>query len=449
MSTKENITAKPAAVVASVTTPSAVAAAPRAMASAPQIIWRRYRRLSLGVKILIFMAVGITAGIAFGERARVVQPVGALFIRLLMMASLPLVFFNLLAGLTTMTDLRLLGRLGGKIMLFYLFTGVVAVMLGILIMEVLRPGVGIKLTGEVTEPYGQVPNLSDMLLNLVPENVFQAFSSGQVTQVVVFAIFLGVTTLLLAEEQRAPLQRGFNLIAELLRKLVILLLSFGPIGIGALAASTVGQHGAKIFGPLALFTLGVWSGHAAVFIVYMMLLFLFTGRSPLVFLKQTGALYATAAATCSSLASLVVSLELAEKKLKLPKFIYSFTLPLGAQINKDGTCVMLVGVLLFTAQAAGVRFAPASYVTIIFIGLVLTAGSAGIPGGGFVIALIFVKAFHLPLEIAVIVGGIYHLIDIGNTIINTMGDVVGTVIVAHSEGHLAAHTGSPLNSSNG
>ena len=406
---------------------------PSVAAKLKPTLFGRYRRLSLGFKILFFMAAGIAVGIVFGEQARIVQPVGDLFIRLLLMASLPLVFFNLLAGLTMMTDLRILGRVGGKIMLFYSFTGVVAMTLGILIMRLLRPGVGMNLTGEVNANLGQVPSLTDVLLNLVPENVFAAFSSGQVTQVVVFAIFLGITTLLLAEEQRAPLRRGFHILAELLRKLVVLLLSFAPLGIGALAASTVGQHGAKIFGPLALFIVGVWSGHVAVFLLYMLLLYVFTRHSPLRFLKQTGSLYATAAATCSSLASLVVALDLSEKVLRLPRYIYSFTLPLGAQVNKDGTGVMIVGVLLFTAQAANVEFAPASYITIVLMGLILTAGSAGIPGGGFVIALVFVKAFDLPLEIAVIVGGVYRLIDIGNTVINTMGDVVGATIISRSE----------------
>ena len=113
--------------------------------------------------------------------------------------------------------------------------------------------------------------------------------------------------------------------------------------------------------------------------------------------------------------------------------MYTFTLPLGAQLNKDGTAIMLAGVLLFTAQAAGVEFTLASQLSMLLIGLVLTTGSGGIPGGGLVIALIFVEAFHLPLEIAAIVGGIYRLIDMGSTTINCMGDMVGTMIVAHSE----------------
>jgi Na+/H+-dicarboxylate symporter len=401
--------------------------------SAPSL-YQRYRRLSLGVKILIFLVVGIIAGIIFGEKAQLVQPLGDLFIRLLLMAAIPLVFFNLLAGLTSLTDVRVLGRLGGKIILYYLSTTVAALTLGLAMMHLLKPGAGMTLTEPVDETFGEVPGVVDLLLDLVPENIFAAFSSGKVSQIVVFAILLGVTTLLLPSEKRAMLQRGFEVLAELLRKLVDVILRFGPIGIGALAASTVGQYGSKIFGPLALFIAGVWSAQAVMVLFYMIILYTFTRQSPLGFLKKTGPLYATTAATCSSLASLVVSMELAEKRLRLPKSIYTFTLPLGAQINKDGTAIMLAGVLLFTAQAAGVSFNLAAQVAIILVGLILSEGSGGIPGGGLVIALIFVQAFNLPLEIAAIVGGIYRLIDMGSTTVNCMGDMVGTSVVAHLEG---------------
>ncbi|MCH6559135.1 dicarboxylate/amino acid:cation symporter [candidate division KSB1 bacterium] len=396
-------------------------------------LYQRYRKLSLGVKILIYLAVGIILGIVFGEKATVVQPLGDLFIRLLLMAAIPLVFFNLLAGLTSLEDIRALGRVGSRIAIYYVFTTVMALTLGLSMMHLLKPGVGMQLTGEVEDTFGQVPGVTEVLLDLIPENIFKAFSAGQMSQIVVFAVFLGITTLLMPKEKKQSLGKVFDVLAELFRKLVDIILHFSPIGIGALAASTVGQYGSAIFGPLALFIGGVWGAQAVMVIIYLLLLFLFTRQSPLSFFKQTAPLYATTAATCSSLASLVVSLEVAEDRVKLPRSIYSFTLPLGAQMNKDGTSIMLAGVLLFTAQAAGVEFSLASQATIILIGLLLSNGSGGIPGGGLVIALIFVKAFHLPLEIAVIVGGIYRLIDMGGTTINCMGDMVGTIIVAHLE----------------
>ena len=396
-------------------------------------LYQRYRKLSLGVKILIYLAAGILLGIVFGEKATVVQPLGDLFIRLLLMAAIPLVFFNLLAGLTSLEDIRALGRVGSRIAIYYVFTTVMALTLGLSMMHLLKPGVGMQLTGEVEDTFGQLPGVTEVLLDLIPENIFKAFSAGQMSQIVVFAVFLGITTLLMPKEKKQSLGKVFDVLAELFRKLVDIILHFSPVGIGALAASTVGQYGSAIFGPLALFIGGVWGAQAVMVIIYLLLLFLFTRQSPLSFFKQTAPLYATTAATCSSLASLVVSLEVAEDRVKLPRSIYSFTLPLGAQMNKDGTSIMLAGVLLFTAQAAGVEFSLASQATIILIGLLLSNGSGGIPGGGLVIALIFVKAFHLPLEIAVIVGGIYRLIDMGGTTINCMGDMVGTIIVAHLE----------------
>ncbi len=395
--------------------------------------WGRYRRLSLGIKILIYMGLGVILGIVAPGPAMALQPLGDLFIRLLMMAAIPLVFFNLLGGLTALKDLGVLGRLGAKIMAFYLTTTTLALTMGITVMSVVRPGVGMDLEGEVPEEFGDIPGVAQILLDLVPANAIAAFSEGQVAQIVVFAIFLGIATLLLPEDKRAPLRNVFAAFADLFRKLVEIIMWYGPIGIGALTAATVGEYGSQLFGPLALFLLGIWSAQACMFLIQMGLLSALTEYRPLDFLKRTGPLYATAVATCSSLASLAVALEMAGKRLKLPESIYSFTLPLGAQLNKDGTSIMLTSVLLFTAQAVGVSFDLPTMLTILLVGLILSEGSGGIPGGGLVIALIFVQAFHLPLEIAVIVGGIYRLIDMGSTTINVTGDLVGTSIVAHSE----------------
>jgi len=401
--------------------------------SEPSGVFSRYRRLSLGLKILIFMGVGIVVGLVAGERALILEPLGDLFIRLLMMSVIPLVFFNLLAGITSLTDVSALGRLGGKILLYYMVTTTIALTVGLVVMHLLEPGVGMQLAEQVDETFGDVPSIVDVFLGLIPENPFEAFATGNVAQVVIFAIFLGVVTLLLPEKSREPLRNSYTVLAELFRKLVGLIMYFGPIGIGALTAATVGEYGAVIFGPLALFIGGVWGAQVIMVVFYMVLLIVLARYSPFEFLKKTGPLYATTVATCSSLASLAVSLDVAEERLKLPRSVYSFTLPLGAQLNKDGTAIILAGVLLFTAQAAGVEFSLASQVTIVLVGMILSNGSGGIPGGGLVIALIFVQAFNLPLEIAVIVGGIYRLIDMGSTTINCMGDMVGTVLVARSE----------------
>jgi Na+/H+-dicarboxylate symporter len=378
------------------------------------------------------MVLGSVLGAALGERVIVIQPIGDLFIRLLVLAAIPLVFFNLLAGLTALTDVRTFGRLAGKIMSYYIVTDVIALSLGIAAMALLRPGVGMQLTEQVEGTVGTVPSIAEVLLGMVPTNVFQAFSEGNVVQLVVVAVLLGIATLMLSGDTRDRLGEAYADLAALFRRLVDLILLVAPVGIGALMAVTVGRYGAALLGPLTKFLLGVYAAQFIVFVGYMVLLRTFARRSPGRFLRDTGPLWATTAATTSSLASLSVALEMAEK-IRLPRALYSFTLPLGAQLNKDGTSVMLGAVLLFTAQAAGVEFDAASFLSILFVGLLLSEASGGIPGGGFVIALIYVQAFNLPIEIAAIVGGIYRLVDMGNTTINVMGDMVGTSLVAHSE----------------
>lgn len=390
------------------------------------------RKPGPGTRIMLGMLAGIVLGAIMGERVAVVQPVGDLFINLLVLAAVPLVFFNLLAGLTALADVRTLGRLAGKTVGYYLTTDLIALSLGLGAAALLQPGAEMQLTEQVAGPVGEVPGVAEILLGMIPTNVFRAFSDGNVVQLVVLALLLGVATMALRGGARERLATAYEDLANLFRRLVHLILWTAPVGIGALIAVTVGRYGAELLGPMARFLGGLWAAQLIVVVGYMALLRFFSDFRPARFLRDTGSLWATTAATTSSLASLSVGMETA-RRLGLPRSVYSFTLPLGAQLNKDGTSAMLGAVLIFTAQAAGVTFTPADFVTILLLGLLLSEGSGGIPGGGFVIALIYVQAFNLPIEVAAIVGGIYRLVDIGNTTVNIMGDMVGTSLVARSE----------------
>jgi Na+/H+-dicarboxylate symporter len=378
------------------------------------------------------MALGAALGAALGERVVALQPVGDLFIRLLVLIAIPLVFFNLLAGVTTLTDVSALGRLAGKILAYFLVTSVVAALLGLGAMGVLGPGVGMTLRTPVTQEVAPPPTLLQVLMDLIPTNFARAFVDGNVLQVVVLAVLLGVATLLLAEGPRDRLRSTFADLAVLLRKVIDLVLMVAPLGVGALMAVTVGRYGSDLVGPVTRFVIGVNAAYLTMIALYMVLMKAFSQQSPVRFLKDGAVLWATTVATTSSLASLPVALEVAEK-LRLPRSMYSFTLPLGAQINKDGTAILLSAVVLFTAQAAGVTLGAGDMVTVVLLAVLLSAGSGGIPGGGFVVALVMAEAFNLPLELVAIVGGIYRLVDMGSTTINVMGDLVGTVLVAHSE----------------
>ena len=393
-----------------------------------------------GGRILIGMLAGVILGAILGERVGAIQPLGDLFIALLVLAAVPLVFFNLLAGLTSLADTRTLGRLAGKTLGYFLATDLIALSLGLGAVALLRPGDGMRLTEPVADavsgPVGDAPSVGEVLLDMIPTNVFRAFADGNVVQLVVLALLLGVATMALGDGPRTRLATLFEDAARLFRRLVHMVLWTAPVGIGALVAVTVGRYGADLIGPMARFLAGVWGAQIVIVTGYMLLLRFFTDYRPWPFLRSTGSLWATTAATTSSLASLSVGLELA-RRLGIPRGVFSFVLPLGAQLNKDGTSVMLTAVLLFTAQAAGVTFSPADFVTILLLGLLLSHGTGGVPAGGFVVALIYVQALNLPIEVAAIVGGIYRLVDMSNTTVNIMGDMVGASLVARSEARRA------------
>jgi Na+/H+-dicarboxylate symporter len=389
------------------------------------------QRVGLGTRILLGMAAGALAGALLGERAAVLEPAGDLFVRFLVLAAVPLVFFNLLAGVTALTDVSTLGRLAGKIGSWFLATKAVALTLGIACMLVLRPGVGMTLRGEAAPAVAEAPSLIDVVVGLVPVNAVRAFADGNVAQVVVLALILGVTTLHVPGEARDRLRGAYADLAELLRAVVSLILKAAPWGIAALVAVTVGRYGADLLGPMAKFVAGVTTAHLLMMLLYMLVLALI-GRRPLAFLRETGTVWATTVATTSSLASLPLAMAAAEK-IGVPRSVHAFTLPLGIQVNKDGTAAMLAAVVVLTAQAASVPLSAGDLISIVLVGALLSAGSGGIPGGGFVVALVMVEAFGLPLELAVVVGGIYRLVDMGNTTVNVMGNLVGTVLVAASE----------------
>ena len=400
------------------------------------VLYGRYKQLSLSTKILAWMVVGAIAGTVLGEDAAFVRPLGELFMRLLLMAAIPLVFFNLISGIGGARDTNSLGKLGARTLLYYLVTTTTALLIGLVTASIIQPGSGMRLTGAASESVAQIPGISDVLLDLVPSNMAAAFGEGNVVQVVVIAVFLGGTVILMPEPQREKLRDGFALITGLLKKLVDLVLRFSPIGIAALVAANVGEFGGAFFGPLALFVGAAWSAHLVMIVLYLVFLRATTGRSVGQWLQATGPLYATTVATCSSLASLVVSMQVARNRVRLSENVYSFTLPLGTQLNKDGTAITLAIILMFTAQSIGIEFLLSDIVAVVLVGLVLSQGSGGIPQGGLVLGFIFLQSFNLPLEVAGILAGVYRLVDMGNTTVNCMGDMVWTTVMSDKGDYL-------------
>ena len=387
------------------------------------------------------MAVGLVLGLILGPAAASLKPIGDIFIRLLIMAAIPLIFFTLMSGLTTIRDAGFVGRLTGRILIYYVATSVIAFAIAILVMNEIQPGAGIHLAGEVKNNVGQMPSFAEVIVAIFPSNIVEAFARGDVTQIVVFGVFLGIATLFLDAPLRARVSSFFEAGRGLFIGLVGIVILLAPIGLGALTAYSVGVYGSKIAGPLLKFMGAIYLSELAMFAVIMLLMLAIARVSPLFFLKRTWPLYLTTAGTTSSLASLAQALQIAEERLHIPRNICGFTLPFALQFTKDGTCIFLAGILLFAAQAQGQTLPLGTIVVIVLTGLLLTTGSGGVPGGGLVVGLVFVKAFSLPVEIAVLIGGIYHLLDMTNTTLNVMNDMVATVIVSRLEGSIRIERG--------
>ncbi|MGB4974163.1 MAG: cation:dicarboxylase symporter family transporter, partial [Cyclobacteriaceae bacterium] len=210
-----------------------------------------YTKLSVSTRILLWMLIGSVIGLIVGESAVIVKPIGDIFLQLLIMAAIPLVFFNLLSGISSLASSRELGRVGGRVIVYYLFTTVVAITLGLTIMNWIGAGNGMTLKEEVSGEFGEMPSLPDFIINLVPTNIFKSFAEGNLIQIVVFALLLGIVVFQLPSDKKKTFQDFFESAALLMRKLVEFILKASPLGLGALMAATFGEFGGKIIGPLS------------------------------------------------------------------------------------------------------------------------------------------------------------------------------------------------------
>lgn len=392
-------------------------------------IFTAYKKIPLLKKMLAALLIGAAIGLIFGEKAVVLEGFGTLFLNLLKMIAVPLVLTNLVSGIASMDDPKMVGRVGGKILLYYLGTTAIAILVGVTIASVLKPGIGVVLEGTYEGTVGKIPTISETLLGLIPTNIFEAMANGSMDKVVVFSAIMGLVILILPKNEREHLSKTFTMLSHLFSKMIGLIMLYAPIGVCALIAKTVGKYGPTLFGALAKFIGSIYLSVLVMIIVYTTLVYLFTRIKPSTFLKNASPIILTAFSTCSSMGAIPVNMDCADK-LGVPKAIHSFTIPLGAQINKDGSAIMLGVAFLFTAQAIGVPLSAGLLIRLLIIGLILTTGTSGIPGGGLVILAIMINSFNMPLEVVGVISGIYTINEMAQTTTNCLGDLAGTVITA-------------------
>ena len=361
---------------------------------------------------------------------------GALFLNAIKMLIVPLVFVSLVAGITCMQDTAKLGRISVKTIAIYLVTTAFAVSIGLLFGALFTPGADMNMVASAAVEAKQAPSLVEILVGLVPSNPVAAFAEGNILQIIVFAIALGVSMNLIGEKA-APAVKLFNSLAEVFYKLTDLVMRFAPIGVFALIAGVVANHGIEVLLPLAG-VIGViyLASIAHLLLVYGGMLAMFARLSPLRFFQGIAPALAVAFSTSSSSGTLPVSIECARKNLGVSEGVAGFVLPVGATINMDGTAIYQGVLALFIAQAFGIDLNAGQYLMIILTATLASIGTAGVPGAGLIMLGLVLTSVGLPLEGVALIAGIDRILDMARTMVNVAGDLMTTTLVGSSENEL-------------
>lgn len=420
-----------------------------------------YFKSNLLIRILMGLVLGFVVGIVwsehvlniFGSTWRVIdlQPLGNILVNLLKMIVMPVIISTLVVGSASINP-RTLGKVGGKIVLYYMVTSVFAVALGLLMGNLFSPGVGADLGSLSSVQIKNVapPSLSDTFLAIIPKNPFSAVSSGEVLPTIFFSLILGISIAMLRsgknkriQESAEVLFRLFDGLAEVMYLVVRGVLQYAPIGVFALIAVVVGKQGAKVIGPLGTVTVATFLGYLLQALVVYSLILLVAKFSPIEFFKKGRTPILTAFVTRSSGGTLPVTMEVMEDNFGVSRNVHSFTLPLGATINMDGTAIYQGVCVMFIAFAVGMPLSLGQQITVIITAVLASIGTAGVPGAGAIMLLMVLNSVGLPVEAGSPVAAAYALIlgidailDMGRTAVNVTGDMAGTLIVAKSEGQI-------------
>jgi Na+/H+-dicarboxylate symporter len=408
-----------------------------------------YFKSNLLMRILLGLILGAICGIVFGPKIEWVHPFGEIFIRLLKMIVVPVILFTLTVGAASVHPTQL-GRVGVKALVIYMLTTAFAVTLGLVFGNMFQPGKGMKLAAAATQVASAnvtAPSLADTLINIVPKNPYGAIADGQILPIIFFCLIFGIGLSHVRNsdnkqirESGETLFRFFNGSAEVIYLVVQWILQYAPIGVFALIAEVFGKQGAEAFGPLGMTTLAVYLGFVAhMACVYGGLLAIFK-IDPVTFYSKAKEAIVTAFVTRSSGGTLPVSMEIAKDKMGISKGVYSFSLPLGATINMDGTAIYQGVCAVFVGFAIGAPLTFSQQLTIIATAVMASIGTAGVPGAGAIMLMMVLDSVGLKVEAGTPVAmayamifGIDALLDMGRTASNVTGDLAVTCIVAKAE----------------
>lgn len=408
------------------------------------------KKLGLTGQILTGMFLGAIVGFILnkvGVQDTMIQSVfvdgvfrlmGDVFIASLMMLVVPLVFFSLVVGTSSLSDPAMLGRLGGKSIVLYLVTTAVAISIALFVAVLIGPGEGVNLEKPEATAFtaAEAPPFIEVLLNMVPRNPIAAMSEGNMLQIIVFALLFGVA-IALSGKPGERLKVVFEDINDVIMKLVVMLMYVAPYGVFALMARVFADLGLDMVQSLGwyfgtVFFILLFQG----FVVYPVLLTAFTRLNPMIFLRKMMNVQVFAFSISSSNATIPVNLKNAEQRLGADNSVASFTIPLGATINMDGTAIMQGVATVFISQIYGIDLTMTQYLMVVGTATLASIGTAGVPGVGLIMLAMVLQQVGLPVEGIALIIGVDRLLDMTRTAVNVTGDSMVTTIIAKSEGKL-------------
>lgn len=407
------------------------------------------KAMPLYIKIFIALFAGIVFGYILNFMGGTENPtisgyilpflqfLGDLFIRLIKMVVVPLVFFSIIDAAISLGDINKLRSVGVKTILWFLITGMAAAAIGLVYVNLIQPGRGLQLgTASSGLEVRELPGVYETIINLFPENPFASLTSGDMMPIIVFALFVGFAIIAIGEPAK-PLSDIISNLAQVMFKIIDVIIQIIPIGVFGLMSVTMATYGVSIFGPVLKFIATDYLTAITVTVVmYPILLTLIGHVNPITFAKKAFDSWMVAFSTCTSSAALPLSMDIAPRKMGAPKDISSFVLPLGCTAQMNGTCGFFAVVILFSAQLYGVDLSIQQQIMLVVQATFLSVGCAATPQIGLVISLTLMTQMGLPLEGYALVAGIYRIVDQIHTATNSVGDLVATVCISETEGEL-------------
>ena len=386
--------------------------------------------------VLNFMG-GVENEIINGYVLPFFQFIGDLFIKLIKMIVVPLVFFCIIDAALSLGDIKKLRSIGVKTIIWFLATGGISATIGLILANIIKPGRGLQLgTAETAMEVKELPGIYQTLLDLIPSNPFQALTSGEMMQIIVFSLFLGFAIISIGKEAQ-QLCDIISLCSRTMFKVIDMILGIIPYGVFSLMTVALAKYGVAIFGPVLKFILTDYLACIIMSTVgYGIFLTVIGKVNPMKFWRKAFEPWMIAFSTCTSSAALPVSMEVAPKKMGVPRDIASFVLPLGCTAQMNGTCAYFGIVVLFAAQLYGVELSIQQQIMLVVQATFLSVGCAATPQIGLVISLTLMTQMGLPLDAYALVAGIYRIIDQIHTSTNSVGDLVASVCISEMQGEL-------------